>query len=346
MKPIQKVYFYITGAKNRLFMRSPPAGTHENLIIQFAGLGDACLLISVCREMEAARRPFDILCAPELVLLWRHFFPDHTVASLDSREWHPRIIRRALLPLGKPYHSVYITSMHPYGPYIASFFRTRFRIGLIENRHYKGTRWIMNRLHRIRPDQHVISRYRRLFGLPGRQTRDNGRLPSGCLNTGDTILVHPGGKWKPRRWPAARYLDLIRILVSRKFTVRVLIHESETDLLDFFRPAASAHCQIANTVTIRDLLHEMTSCRLFIGNDSGPVHLASLMEKPAVCIWGPGHYERIHPVGPYTVTLKSPVPCRPCRQYTPDCPEGTHACLESIAVKDVLEAIEGMMKAK
>jgi ADP-heptose:LPS heptosyltransferase len=344
MKPIRKVYFYFTGAKNRLVKRSRSAHTHENLIIQFAGLGDACLLISVCRELEATRRLFDILCMPELVPLWQFFFPGRTVASLDSRDWYPGHIRSALQPLDKSYHSVYVSSLHPYAAYIASFFRARFRIGMIENRPYKGSRWILNRLHRVRPDEHVISRYRGLLELPRQPVENSGRLPAGSLNLRDTILIHPGGKWKPRRWPASRYMELVRVLVSGKFRVRVLIHESETDLLDLFTPHTSALFQIAKTVTVRDLIHEIEGCNLFIGNDSGPVHLASLMKKPAVCIWGPGHYERIHPVGPHTVTLISPLPCRPCRQYTPDCPEGTQACLEAITVERVVETIGGMIQ--
>ena len=124
MKPGQKVHFYMTGGKTRLFRRAKTADVvDESLIIQFAGLGDACLLIFVCRELYAAQRPFDILCTPELFPLWRYFFPDHTVASLDSREWNPQNIRRALQSIDKPYHSVYVTSLHPHAAYIASFFR-------------------------------------------------------------------------------------------------------------------------------------------------------------------------------------------------------------------------------
>lgn len=345
MKLNQKVHFYITGGKNRLFNRAGHAEARESLIIQFAGLGDACLLILVCRELNSAHRPFDILCAPELVPLWSHFFPNLAVASLPAGEWRPRIIRKTLLPFDKPYRRVFTASLHPYAAYIASFFRSRSRIGMIESRYYKGSRWILNRLHHVAPDDHVISRYRGLLELPARPVETGGRFPARHLKSRESILIHPGGKWKPRRWPASRYLELIQILVSREFTVRVLIHESERELLDFFTPQASADFQIAKTANIRDLLDEMENCGLFIGNDSGPVHLASLMNKPAVCLWGPGHYERIHPVGPRTITLISPVPCRPCRQYTPDCPEGTHACLEAISVDDVLEAIEGMMKA-
>ena len=124
MKPGQKVHFYMTGGKTRLFRRAKTADVvDESLIIQFAGLGDACLLIFVCRELYAAQRPFDILCTPELFPLWRYFFPDHTVASLDSREWNPQNIRRALQSIDKPYHSVYVTSLHPHAAYIASWLK-------------------------------------------------------------------------------------------------------------------------------------------------------------------------------------------------------------------------------
>ena len=84
----------------------------------------------------------------------------------------------------------------------------------------------------------------------------------------------------------------------------------------------------------------MERADFLIGNDSGPIHLAGLMDKPAVCIWGPGNYERIHPVGRFVKTIIHPVPCRPCRQYrSMNCPGDERTCLDSISVEEVLEAV-------
>ncbi|HWR01700.1 MAG TPA: glycosyltransferase family 9 protein, partial [Chlorobaculum sp.] len=154
----------------------------------------------------------------------------------------------------------------------------------------------------------------------------------------------PGGKWKPRRWPFERFLEVARLAVSRwDVSCEFLINESEEDLRYFFQEHNhDEKISVRLTRNASDLLDAVSTCSILVGNDSGPVHLGNLMNKETVVVWGPGNYERIRPIGDNVIVLKHEIDCRPCRQYRHGdrCERGENVCLLSIGVEEVLSAIE------
>jgi ADP-heptose:LPS heptosyltransferase len=239
--------------------------------------------------------------------------------------------------------------MVPFAAYISSFLNAEKRIGMVEKRPFKGARWILDDLHCVEPNEHVISRYSEMFGLPVDMPDDFEKFEQTIDRTKkiQNILIHPGGKWELRRWPADRFKAVGDALQERGYSVRYLIQESEDDLLQHFKTSEfDGVGTLEVTRNIPDLLNAMERADLLIGNDSGPIHLAGLMDKPAVCIWGPGNYDRIHPAGRFVKTIIHPVPCRPCRQYrSMNCPDGKRTCLDSISVEDVLGTMEAVAGA-
>jgi len=346
---IKNARLYGLGGWNRIRNRGNE-GSKEEAVIQMAALGDACLLISVCGEVSDSGRDFDVICRPGFAALWHYFLPDWNVTELSSDDWSPSAIQRSLNQcMNRIYKTVYVTSMVPFSAYVSSFLTAERRIGMIEKRSFKGARWILDSLHRVTQDEHIISRYRGMFGLPD---DFNGNVENQGIGIDrskkiQNILIHPGGKWELRRWPADRFKAVGALLQERGYSVRYLIHESEDDLLQHFKTSEfDGVGTLEVTRNIPDLLNAMERADFLIGNDSGPIHLAGLMDKPAVCIWGPGNYERIHPVGRFVKTIIHPVPCRPCRQYRRmTCSDGKRTCLDSITVEEVLEAVEGITGA-
>jgi lipopolysaccharide heptosyltransferase II len=86
-------------------------------------------------------------------------------------------------------------------------------------------------------------------------------------------------------------------------------------------------------------------CALFVGNDSGPTHLAVAVGCPVVAIFGPtdpGLY------GPYHAparTVRRPLSCSPCfvHGYFPPCPN-QHACMRGLEVATVFEACRDLLR--
>jgi len=101
---------------------------------------------------------------------------------------------------------------------------------------------------------------------------------------------------------------------------------------------------------LRVLAGVLKKSRMFIGNDSGMMHLAAMVGTPIVAIFGPGN---VGTTGPYMAPenceiLTENYSCSPCRQrFFKECKPSPHNkpyCLEDITVKNVYEAIHRLSK--
>ena len=92
------------------------------------------------------------------------------------------------------------------------------------------------------------------------------------------VVIHPGGGADRKCWPADRYLALAERLASAGKTVRVLLGEVElerwpTKQIEQFKSV----CQVQTPANLVDLMSHIASASAFIGNDSGPGHLAGIL---------------------------------------------------------------------
>ncbi len=326
------------------------------VFVQLTPLGDAATLAPVCRTLVASGTSVDIVCKGDLGDLWHEALPNARVIPLPGSTWDPKTIHQWLEPLTQVGHdTVFVTSMLSQAAFLASLIPAKFRFGMMEQgRRWDGSRLLDDRVNVAR-DEHVLSRFNRLIQLrfPEFVVGENdGRIPASSdvprADSGNApILLHPGGKWKPRRWPPERFLELARELYQAAGKqVEVAVHVSETDLLDFFGPHEDGNrLKIARLQNLTDLLNAVKRCSLLIGNDSGPAHLANLYGKPIVVLWGPGNEKRIRPLGDKVAVLIHPIECRPCRQYKNDevCSRGVNECLQQITVKEVLSAASNIL---
>ncbi len=342
----KKWWIYFRGGWNRLTRRST-VRNKRFLVIQLSSLGDAGTLIPVCLAVHDAGYRLDFLCRADLAPLWQVFFPASHIYTIDRDSWEPASLAAVRKQLkGAEYEAVFATSVSPLAAYLASEMRAGKRYGIVEEgRFYKGARWLLDRVYRTKKGEHVVNRFRNLFGLHAPELRQATWQPNGKFtpDSREIVLIHPGGKWLPRRWPPERYLKVGEALAARGIPVRFLIHQSETDLYAFFADKiGGGKLALEITRDVKDLLRAVQNTRLFIGNDSGPMHLANLFGVPTIILWGPGDYQRIRPLGANNTILIKEVDCRPCRQYIyPDrCERGDNICLKKIAVDEVLQIAE------
>ncbi|MFA5005490.1 MAG: glycosyltransferase family 9 protein, partial [Candidatus Omnitrophota bacterium] len=101
---------------------------------------------------------------------------------------------------------------------------------------------------------------------------------------------------------------------------------------------------LAGETTIGELAAAIKRCRLFISNDSGPVHIASAVGVPVISIFGrkqPGlSPRRWAPTGPKDKALHGDAGCVVCLAH--NC-INSFACLKAVSVEDVLKTAEGMI---
>jgi lipopolysaccharide heptosyltransferase I len=153
----------------------------------------------------------------------------------------------------------------------------------------------------------------------------------------DFAILNPGAGWGAKRWPAERYGQVARELadcgvqsiINYGPGEEVLAHEVE---LSSGGSARGLKCSISELIALT------RRARLFIGGDTGPLHLAAGLGIPVVGIYGPTDPVRNGPYRTRSVVLRNPAsPTSHSRTPEPD-----EAMLE-ITVQSVVSAARGLL---
>lgn len=138
-----------------------------------------------------------------------------------------------------------------------------------------------------------------------------GALPPAPAPAADApVLLHPGSGGVMKCWPRPRFAELARRLVAGGRPARFVLGEAEAERWD-----AAALEELAVEGVPLELLPDLNAladrlrgCRLYIGNDAGPTHLAAQLGVPTLALFGPSDPARFHPVGPAASWLAPPKP--------------------------------------
>jgi heptosyltransferase-2 len=98
---------------------------------------------------------------------------------------------------------------------------------------------------------------------------------------------------------------------------------------------------LAGRLTLRQTIVILSRCRLFIGNDSGLMHIAAALAVPLVAIFGPTEPGKTSPLGKPHRLLHHGADCAPCRYR--ECPTD-HRCMRAVSVNGVLAAASELWK--
>jgi heptosyltransferase-1 len=124
-------------------------------------------------------------------------------------------------------------------------------------------------------------------------------------NIGNFAIMNPGAGWGAKRWPAERYGRVARALGEDGVRTILNCGPGEDELA---REAESASEGAAKGVqcSIGELIALTRRARLFIGGDTGPLHLAAALQIPVVAIFGPTDPARNGPFGTQGIVLRNP----------------------------------------
>lgn len=171
------------------------------------------------------------------------------------------------------------------------------------------------------------------------------------------ILIHVSAGNPFRRWPESAFAELASSLVSASadrwviFTGGPSDREATSRVLDLARtqaPGAANRLIDGEALSLPELRALCDRAAVYIGGDSGPLHLASASDVPIVGLFGPTLAERSAPWRPPEVPSVSvdagPLPCRPCDQRV--CAPGDFRCLATLSARAVVDAAERMLSAR
>jgi heptosyltransferase-1 len=245
----------------------------------------------------------------------------------------------------------------------------------------KGRRWMYTHLvHRapdLRPRHSVRNQWDLLEAIPGwtggpaDDTRDRvemaldaaadagvaGRLARAGVTPGEELVVVHVSAGNPfRRWPEAFFAETAAALAAGSARRRVVFSSGPSDREAAARIAADARGRLGaaggriidlGEFDLQELRALIGRSRLFVGGDTGPLHIAASTVTPIVGIYGPTLAARSAPWRPSSVptysieTAVADLPCRPCDQRI--CAPGDFRCLTQLTPDKVIAAAESAL---
>jgi heptosyltransferase I len=173
----------------------------------------------------------------------------------------------------------------------------------------------------------------------------------------ELVVVHVSAGNPFRRWPEPAFAALVTGLAAASPARRIVLSSGPSDREAAARVAAEARSALGSAADRIvpfgefDLpqLRALVACsRLFVGGDTGPLHIAATTATPIVGIYGPTESARSAPWRDARLVTESievaGLPCRPCDQRV--CEPGDFRCLTTLRPEDVLSAAERAMSGR
>ena len=156
-----------------------------------------------------------------------------------------------------------------------------------------------------------------------------------AMDTGNFIIINPGGGWHSKCWSPENYAALIRELaVTRRDQILLTGSPAEEPLIGGILQSAGTKRARYFPTTLVQFIALARRARLFIGGDTGPLHLAAAVSTPIVGIYGPTDPERNGPFAADDIALSNRGPINHTRR------EANPAYLAGISVDSVVAAVE------
>ncbi|MEW6378027.1 MAG: glycosyltransferase family 9 protein [bacterium] len=178
------------------------------------------------------------------------------------------------------------------------------------------------------------------------QDRENQTVPAAqdIPEGGKRVLIHPAGERPAEVWPGEKFAQLADRLIQ-EYGVNIIIAGSDEDgdreRVKQISQLMSLAGHITYHSTWRQLISLLNTVDIFVGHDSGPMHIAAALGKRVVALFGPSDPRVRHPWGSGHEVVWHQFPCSPCDRN--DCFKGAGGCMASIEVAEVLEAVAGFL---
>lgn len=168
----------------------------------------------------------------------------------------------------------------------------------------------------------------------------------GVKEKDNLLAVNPGASCPSKIWPAERLAKVCDGLIEKYgFKVLVLAGVKDKKIAgNLIKNMQHPAIDLSAKTTISQLASLLKRCKLFISNDSGPVHIASAVGTPVISIFGRNQRGlsplRWGPVGEKDKVVHKEIGCIECLAH--NCLK-EFACLKAITVEDVLSAADSIL---
>lgn len=182
--------------------------------------------------------------------------------------------------------------------------------------------------------------------LPAETAKMSALLDKHDLHPNAFIAVHAGASFKGRRWQPERFAAAIDEIAGETGLGVVLVggpDERETAGY-ILANTKSPVVDLVGAQSLGSLLALLKQARLFLGNESGPMHMAAAVGTPVVGLFGLTNPSRWGPVGVPSITLQPPMPCECVAKDLCRWPDPSKVCcVWRVEVKPVVDAVREVL---
>ncbi len=305
------------------------------LVVELWGLGDLVIATPFLRA-ASEKYAVTLLAKPYAKDLRGRFWPELKVVpfiapwtAFRRKYWLHRWPWREMFHLGRLRAEHFVAGLSarwdPRDHLLLRLTRAQMRLGFPR---LHSQVFLTHPLARPPADEHRYESWRVMadaleINLPPREL-----LPVAARPAAEEFLVHTGAAQPVRVWPLERYASLVRRLRRQNYRVRVAC---DPDQRDWWQQAGEADVCVPRSAS--ELLALMDGAGAFLGNDSGPAHLAALCGVPTFTLFGPQLPEWFAPLHPAGEWLEGKAcPYKPCSDY---CRFSIPYCMANLTEEEV-----------
>ena len=229
------------------------------------------------------------------------------------------------------------------------------RIGFASPVGREGSSWLNNELV-TSSCPHVVDRYRELLGplgvdpttvrfdvpRPAANMKSIAAwLYSQHLDQKPFAVLNPGAGWDSKIWPAERYAEVSRQLEAEHDLRSVVVWalEKEREAARQIAAKSGGAAVMAPNTSLPDLAALLRRTTIYVGSDSGPLHLAAAVGCPCVGIYGPTDPAECGPYGPCHQTVQTYLQTGTCRERR----RGKNEAMQAVSVEQVTTACAAIL---
>ncbi len=164
------------------------------------------------------------------------------------------------------------------------------------------------------------------------------------------LALAPAANWPPKQWPIENFIALAKKLTAEgepladaKLLIVAAPHEREQilPLINAFPEGRIIDATHHDLLTVAACLQK---ARLFVGNDSGLMHIAAAMDTPTLGLFGPGHEAIYGPWGTKTAVVRTPESSAELLARLPYAGAFAPLLMDSLTVEAVYNASQALIK--
>ena len=165
------------------------------------------------------------------------------------------------------------------------------------------------------------------------------------LGLGDVVIgVSPGAAYgTAKRWLPERFAETASQLAKElSASVAIFGSKDERDLCASVAASIAAPVKnFAGETTLAEFIDLAATCRVYLTNDSGAMHIASALGVPTVAVFGATDDQTTGPTGPLAKVVREVVECSPCLKR--ECPID-HRCMTRVSAIRVADTALELLK--